>query len=718
MLMMERLQYVIEDSTIASLLGEHNFTNKESAVLELVKNSYDAGATALSIRFAKDAIVLTDDGIGMSKDDIKLNWMHVGTSMKKYETIGRDNQPRVLAGSKGIGRFALARLGEHAIVYSHKEASPSVKWETDWNHSELLEDCSQMGIGTRIVISALRDKWTETSIKNLSAYLSKTYNDDKMSVSLFTEDNSILPVTKYFDNIRLGVNCKSIINFEYDSSSHNLITEIKSDEFSPDAEAYCPGINIYSFESVVDISKEYNSDDWDMTDEELLTHLSELGSFTGQLYFNVTSSLTEKEKFLYKYGSISEAIDSGIILYRNAFSISSYEGKKDWLSLGKRSRKSPAAASHPTGAWRVRENQLSGKVEIDKIRNKQLSDLSNRQGLDENVYFDLFVEIITTSIKEFERYRQDIIRAINVKNDTERMEQPTPMLDRVTKSPNTVLNLSKDEAKQLVSELKSYRKENAEFKKGIVDTEQRYKYDVRILNVLATTGLKASSLAHEMRNDRNFIAETNDNIIDALKEYGLWEILCEPEKIEKSYKNVPYLLERGSKINKKLLTFMDTMLQEIEKRQFKPEWQSVADILKKEKNTWEKDYSWLSISLSIDEDICYYISEDILSVIFDNLILNSLQQNKSMNNLNVKIVITLKNDELHVQYSDNGKGLDDKYHNNPRKILEVHETTRTDGHGLGMWIVNNSVEMSGGKVTEIGIEKGFYFEFFLGGTAK
>lgn len=56
----------------------------------------------------------------------------------------------------------------------------------------------------------------------------------------------------------------------------------------------------------------------------------------------------------------------GVILYRNAFSISAYEGKKDWLGFGKRSRKSPAAASHPTGAWRVRENQISGKVEIDK----------------------------------------------------------------------------------------------------------------------------------------------------------------------------------------------------------------------------------------------------------------------------------------------------------------------------------------------------------------
>ena len=56
---------------------------------------------------------------------------------------------------------------------------------------------------------------------------------------------------------------------------------------------------------------------------------------------------------MYKYLNTQESIESGIILYRNAFSISSYEGKKDWLGLGKRSRKSPAAASHPgcAGLW-------------------------------------------------------------------------------------------------------------------------------------------------------------------------------------------------------------------------------------------------------------------------------------------------------------------------------------------------------------------------------
>ena len=49
---MERLKYIVEDSTIAELLGVQNFTNKESAILELVKNAYDAQANNVSITFS------------------------------------------------------------------------------------------------------------------------------------------------------------------------------------------------------------------------------------------------------------------------------------------------------------------------------------------------------------------------------------------------------------------------------------------------------------------------------------------------------------------------------------------------------------------------------------------------------------------------------------------------------------------------------------------
>ena len=55
----------------------------------------------------------------------------------------------------------------------------------------------------------------------------------------------------------------------------------------------------------------------------------------------------------------------------------------------------PASSFGPAGSWRVRENQISGKVIIDKKENKGLSDLMNRQGLVENDIYKVFIAITT-----------------------------------------------------------------------------------------------------------------------------------------------------------------------------------------------------------------------------------------------------------------------------------------------------------------------------------
>ena len=60
----------------------------------------------------------------------------------------------------------------------------------------------------------------------------------------------------------------------------------------------------------------------------------------------------------------------------------------------------------------------------------------------------------------------------------------------------------------------------------------------------------------------------------------------------------------------------------------------------------------------------------------------------------------------------------EKYRNEPRRILEVHESSRKNGHGLGMWIVNNSIKMSNGTIIDINGNNGFSFEFTLGDVKK
>lgn len=709
---MEELKYVIEDSTIAELLGVQNFSSDEAAILELVKNAYDANALSIKIIFQDNTLRFEDNGIGMNANDIKEHWMHIGKSSKAYEIVDENNKKRIQAGSKGIGRFALSRLGYNICMKSKKIGCPGVTWKTDWNTSVLEENDDLVGKGTDITIIGLREKWNKKRIENLYKYLERTYHDTSMEIRIISDSYDKI-VTEHFPEAKVGINCRSNIRLEYNQGI--LTTTVSSDEFADEALKYCPGLDVKNFIKETDIVKELKGEQiTEILDNDIKTVIDKIGSFSANFYFNITSTNEEKDRFLYKYLNTQESIESGIILYRNAFSISSYEGKKDWLGLGMRSRKSPAAASHPTGAWRVRENQMAGYVLIDKKRNAFLQDMANRQGLDENIYYQLFVEIILIGIKEFERYRQSIIRKINIKNQTED-QRDTPISDRIISKPTSVRHFTEEEAKQLATEIKSYKKEGKQYQKDREAVEARYKYDVRILNVLATMGLKASSIAHEMKNDRNAIYGNYDNIVAALKEYDMWEELNSVENTRKAYKNIPYLLKSNDNVGKKLITFMDTMLEEIEKKQFESKYQSIADILFNIKTVWERDYAWLNIQIMIDEDVVYKISEDILHVVFDNLILNSVQQNETTQKLNVVIVAKEMEGFLKIIYSDSGKGLDEKYKSDPTKILEVHETTRTNGHGLGMWIVNNTCIMSGGKIQTIDGETGFRIEFTIGG---
>lgn len=713
---MERLKYIVEDSTIAELLGVQNFTNKESAILELVKNAYDAQANNVSITFSDRSIVIIDDGIGMSKSTICENWMHVGKSDKGYSLSGtEDNDGRVLAGSKGVGRFALARLGASVNVYSAKKGEIPVKWTTDWSES-ILDDLTNeenLPLGTRIEISALRDRWTEKSIKNLINYLSITCNDDRMQIKIYP--NFGKGVSYIFKKPQIGKNFVTQIGLFYDASELKLYYTIKSDEFSNLAKNYCRSLDLQYFSNDVSILEELaGNTEIDSSDGELYSMLKELGNFSAELYFSLkTPTKQDVERFCYNYSALPDRYDEGVVLYRNAFSIASFDGEKDWLGLNQRSRKSPAAATHPTGAWRVRANQLSGKVEIDKKENYQLRDLANRQGLEENEYFKLFVKIITIGIAAFERYRQAIIRSIDKKN-APKPSPTTPMIDQILRGRNKEIHLTSNETKALAQEISVVKAESKSFQDEKESTEKKYRYDVRILNVLATTGLKASSIAHELKNDRNSVSVNYQYIVETLKEYGFWEDLCSQEYTEYSYKNVPQLLSRNRAINQKIVAFMDTMLDEIEKKNFSPRSLSINSIMENIKANWMRDYASLLINLNVDESVYFETSEDIFTAIFDNLILNSWQQNKASSQIVISISIHKIGGLLKIVYEDSGVGLPPKYINDPMRILEVHESSRENGHGLGMWIVHNTIRMTGGDVISIDGHNGFHFNFELG----
>lgn len=126
-------------SHLKDIIGRDLVTNQFVAIFELVKNSFDAGATRVDIEFdpSERSITIVDDGRGMSDADIRDKWLFVAYSEKAL--AGPDNYRDKIrpagqyAGSKGIGRFACDTLGKHLSLYSRAEGAKSiVKLDIDW----------------------------------------------------------------------------------------------------------------------------------------------------------------------------------------------------------------------------------------------------------------------------------------------------------------------------------------------------------------------------------------------------------------------------------------------------------------------------------------------------------------------------------------------------------------------------------------------------------
>lgn len=703
---LKEVNYIVSDAIIADLLGRQNFNNAQSAVLELIKNSYDASASVVELSFLDNSLTISDNGRGMDAESFKNYWLHVGVSGKDYSIESPSGKKRVTAGAKGIGRFALARLGEEVEMYSWSSTGSGVHWKTDWvsNQYEVIPwDGGKTG--TRIVISKLRDKWTSPKIRLLADYLGIACNQNDMEISIQGE-KEVFPVEFYYSNPEFGRNYVSEISLRYDAASCELTVDVSSDEFSEEAEAYYQGEgkdlhhHLRTFSMSEELKKDWN--------EEVLTAV---GPFDARLFFSLKySPLDEdREKFCYKYSTLKERYTKRVCLYRNAFSISGYDGSKDWLELGGRARRSPAAATHQSGAWRVRDNQLSGYVEIDKHKNSRIAELSNRQGIEESEYYECFKAIIHCGIAEFERYRQEIIKCINVKNQPQDIPDSHVMAD-IEKGKlqwdgmdREIFALLREEIVRTSQVIENLKNEN-----------EKQEYSIRLMNTLSTMGLKAASIAHDLSNKSMNIGTFINDLRAALKKHDVWDMLNDDDG--PVYYNVPCLMVNMEASTRKLYSFISILVGEVKKDRFTKPVEDFGTFMSNLKKNWMADYGNLSIEYELPSRNAFALTSDVFGTVFDNLILNSVQQNEdSIVKVTIRMTYDEESHELAVHYEDDGVGLSAKYADNPRRILEVHETTRENGHGLGMWIVNDTILSTKGEISSISTGPHFSIEFTLGG---
>lgn len=194
---MKKLQFKTNSRHI-SQLGRELVTDFVTALVELIKNSYDADAYGVKIILDKpntpqSRIVLIDTGTGMTQSDFENKWMVIGTNNKITEPYTPKGRKK--AGKKGIGRFSVERLAEKVQIYSFPEFEPPYRVDINWNS---FEEINIPALTQRIGI--LKDHQESTAAKFICNQLEYFMVTDETSDIVSRIQTSLLLVNLYLDN--------------------------------------------------------------------------------------------------------------------------------------------------------------------------------------------------------------------------------------------------------------------------------------------------------------------------------------------------------------------------------------------------------------------------------------------------------------------------------------------------------------------------------------
>ena len=751
------------DAYTARLIGRENVSKLEGAVVELVKNTYDADATYCIVYYdeKKNTLYLADNGCGMTESVILNHWMTIGRSSKKSSFVSQNG--RIQTGEKGIGRFALDRIADKCqMLTGTRENSCKLLWTVNWtsfapgkniteigaeldetamDFTEFMRECTNQCVvkiikekwkknGTIFKLTDLRDDWNDELLQNLRENLASLIPYELSSIYKIycfgnknTEEDaevfSDLETFSYDYKIEFSVSDKQIVSIkiwrnEYDFGiqEDNILQRIGLKE----EKAYFhdkPIEKEYTFETIVPKAK--------------YEIKKTLGVFRGVLYFaKKTQTQRDKEKFYQK--DITGRLDvrdsfGGIKIYRDNFRVRPYGDPKssayDWLQLARRKSGSPAGVGS-RGVWRVNADQMLGSVFISRI-NVALPDQSNREGIVETPEFRLLQEFLRGILGILEKDRQYVFRKLAELYDKEhpvrRIQDEINQKAERQKKSDTRINKKDNEKEQ--GRKPSEEVVSASDAKIVLDAKDEHieelENEIKMLRALATTGIVTNTYIHEFKT---------------LSHRLNMKIVMAKEAIEKDQdmKAACEYINQANEIREGFNSWFQVTIESVKKDKRRRRKVDISKVILGAIDSWNKTLKPKNIEILYEGDLkkeiylkCFPYEID---TIISNLVANSTASFDKVKTKERKIYIDAKeeNEYIRIDYHDTGAGIDPIYKNNPEKTLEVFETDKRNssgekiGTGMGLWIVNNTVEDYGGKIdlsknrTE---ENGYYITLFF-----
>lgn len=356
---------------LISLIGEDLISDEPVAVVELVKNAYDADAGRVTIRFegadpdAPERVVVEDDGDGMKLDTVLGAWFEPGTVAKRVRKTS--DRGRVYQGAKGIGRFAAARLAELLFMETVARGEPEgtvalVDWGAFDEDSYLdavtvdyeVRSIEDLDHGTRLTLETLRKAWDDDDYEALHSRLSRLISpfedvkDFEIEMDVPARPELSGPVEPpgvvlrpiYSLEGRLSQEGRFTGTFKHEGE---VVRTFEGEKLGKEGEGPLCG----PFQVEIRV--------WDR-DRDSLQPIAERHDQT----------ITDVRKVLNNY--------SGVSIYRDGFRVYPYGQKgNDWLGLDNRSRQNPS--------MHLANNQVIAAVQISRESNPELRDRSTREGM-------------------------------------------------------------------------------------------------------------------------------------------------------------------------------------------------------------------------------------------------------------------------------------------------------------------------------------------------
>jgi len=392
-------------------IGEDLISNDVVAVLELVKNSYDADASIITIKFcgtvfipAKDdkhqkkkllksgaGLEVFDDGAGMTLDKVTQAWMEPATISKKINRLS-ERKGRKVTGEKGIGRFSTAKLAKSLDMITRHEGDNEVvarfEWDAfddpdrfldqvkvSWDVREPVEFPGNKH-GTRLILSELNADWDEDKFRKLKIALQRLINPVAPVEGFLIE----LDLPKEFENL---------------SGLVGPLESLKKPNYSIQGTVNDKGELVYQYSSKSRGVGPLKHTSITKPDEQIIT-----GPFSFDFRVWDRDSASEEDKS--QTAELRKALNeiSGISIYRDGFRVLPYgDPKLDWLRLDIR------RVNNPT--MRVSNNQIIGFISVDLEKNPKFTDQSNREGIVDSDEFDQLKDFITRILAELETKRYE-----------------------------------------------------------------------------------------------------------------------------------------------------------------------------------------------------------------------------------------------------------------------------------------------------------------------